>query len=688
MKRIVIIFSALCVGLLVSLGSFGQVLISNPCNVGSQPGSEWPLDGTCYNVSTASFTPLINPGSCNSGGVDDGWAWFTGDGNDITVTFDPDASYDPVLHVFEAYAPCTVFEVGCSDNCCDDANETVTISPSINGQIYFIRLQDWNSNATMTGCLSVSNPIPPVLGCTDPMATNYNSLATVDDGSCVYPPVDYLMSTTGINNEYVGSCLVTDCGPSIFTDDGGFGGDYSNSIGTSSMFGTAGIYRVFCPSAAGMCMEATFNSFDVSAAADYLTVGNGPTQNSPWFTTPPASATGLITGTPVVPFTYTSTDSSGCLTFRFYSNGFTTAPGWSATLQCVPCAGGPNGTDNNDCANMTPLCSGATINGNATGPGISAEGCTGSTCPAGGENHTSWYTFTAQTTGTIELTITPTTGTDDYDYAIYGPNVTCGALGSPLNCSDSGTTGPTGITNVSPNEFTEDVTGDGWTETITANMGDSYILVIDEWTPTGLGYDLSFGGTASLDCAVLLPVELSTFTAEYVPENDVVDLFWSTESENNNDFFNVERSIDGVDYKKISTVKGAGNTDHQTQYFTIDEDPFTGVNYYRLKQVDFNGEFEYSDVVAVNILDDFYDLLSVFPNPTTGKTEVIFNSYTNENVLLSVMSSEGTTIVNTMIEATKGGNRFNLDLSMKPRGVYIVTITSRDKVYRSKLVKE
>jgi hypothetical protein len=52
------------------------------------------------------------------------------------------------------------------------------------------------------------------------------------------------------------------------------------------------------------------------------------------------------------------------------------------------------------------------------------------------------------------------------------------------------------------------------------------------------------------------------------------------------------------------------------------------------------------------------------------------------------MSSEGSTIVNTMIEATKGGNRFNLDISMKPRGVYIISITSRDKVYRAKLIKE
>ena len=230
-------------------------------------------------------------------------------------------------------------------------------------------------------------------GCTDPAALNYNSSATYDDGSCTYPAPDYSMSTAGINGEYVGNCLVADCGPSSFTDDGGFAGNYSNSINQ--------IYRVFCPEIAGNCMRVTFNDVDFYNTLDYLTIKNGPTQNS----TDIDQITSTDNGT--TPFSYTSSDPSGCLTFRQNTSSANVAGGWSAILECVPCAGGPSGTENYDCVNMTPLCSSASVGGNASGPGLSAEGCTGSDCPAGGENHTNWYTFTAQTSGTLNITIAP-----------------------------------------------------------------------------------------------------------------------------------------------------------------------------------------------------------------------------------------------------------------------------------------
>ena len=507
--------------------------------------------------------------------------------------------------------------------------------------------------------------------------------------SCVACPVpaDYTMPTTSINGEYVGACLVSDCGPFTFADDGDLAGNYSNNINN--------IYRVFCPNAAGQCMQVTFNSFDLFNTFDYLLVKNGPTQNSPDFVTPPATATAYAGVTALnsnlngsTPFSYTSTDASGCLTFRNFTSGVSNASGWDATLQCVPCAGGPNGTDNNDCQTMTPLCSTATITGNASGPGIVAEGCNGTACPAGGENHTNWYTFTAQTSGTIQVTMTPTSGTDDYDFAIYGPNVTCGALGSPLRCTDSGLTGTTGLTSIAL-DATEDVTGDSFLQEITAIAGQSFILVVDEWSPTsGGGYDLTFGGTASLDCSVLLlPIELSEFNANYSPEYDVVDLSWTTESERDNDRFEIEKSVDGINFEVFHSMKGAGTTQMQTQYYTIDENPYNGVNYYRLNQFDFDGNSKYSEIRAVNILNDDYDLLSVFPNPTSGQTEVIFNSYSKEEVNLKVFSSDGRVVVDMPLDATPGGNRFELDLSNHEQGLYFITITTGTKTYTTKVTK-
>lgn len=520
---------------------------------------------------------------------------------------------------------------------------------------------------------------------------NQNTCMTVQWActSCAPPPgADYTHPTAGIQGEYVGACLVSDCGPFTYADNGDLGGNYSNNVAT---------YRVFCPSLAGNCMRVTFNSFSIQNGFDDLMVINGPTQLSGVFTGAPTTASGYaaplqnsLTGNlnGVTPFSFQSTDDSGCLGFFFISNGNTVGPGWNATLQCVPCAGGPNGTDNSDCVNMTPLCSAAPVSTNSTGPGIVAEGCTGATCPAGGENHSNWYTFTAQTSGTLNVLVTPVNPADDYDIAIYGPNVTCGALGPALRCTDSGEPGTTGASppGVTP---TQDVTGNPpFVSPLNVIAGESYILVVDKWSPAlASGYTLSFSGTASLDCTVL-PIELTDFNAIYQPDLDLVDVYWTTATEYNSDYFNVEKSVDGVNYEVIARVESVKNSTTETNYITVDEKPNLGVNYYRLNQFDADGSSKYSEVRAVNILDNEYDMLSVFPNPTTGITEVIFNAYSKGEAQLSVTSYDGSTIVNTPIEAKKGGNRFDLDLSAQARGVYIITITTKDKVYKTKVVKE
>jgi len=602
-------------------------------------------------------------------------------GQTYTWTTCGDNSFDTQLTLWTG-ASCGSGFLAYNDDFCG-LQSTITWTATFTGQVNLLvsRYNCGNQNACMTvqwACTSCG-AIP---GCTNPAALNYNPLATIDDGSCIFPGVDYVHPTAGINNEFVGACLVADCGPFVYTDNGAFASNYANNIGA---VGFGGIYRVFCPETAGNCMQVTFNSFNV-AAGDYMTIGNGPTQNSTFFTTAPAPASGQITGTPATPFSYTSTDASGCLTFRFYSGPSVTAAGWGATLQCVPCAGGPNGTDPNDCISMIPLCSGANVPGDATGPGIVAEGCNGTACPAGGENHTMWYQIQAQTTGTINVTITPTDPADDYDFAVYGPNATCGALGSPLRCSDSGTTGTTGTGGDTDN--TEDVTGNGQLAAINAIAGQTFIIVVDEWSPnpTGSGFNLGFGGTASLDCAIL-PVELNEFNAEYVADENVVDLFWSTASERDNDRFEVERSTDGVHFEIINTMKGAGTTTNETQYYTVDQDPSIGVNYYRLNQWDTDGNSKHSEVRAVNILDDVYDLLSFFPNPTNGKTEVIFNSYRKEEVYLEVTTFDGKSVVKMPLNAVKGGNRFDLDLTNLDGSMFIVTITTSEKVYAGKLMK-
>ncbi|MEQ8908791.1 MAG: hypothetical protein RIC95_06340 [Vicingaceae bacterium] len=166
-------------------------------------------------------------------------------------------------------------------------------------------------------------------------------------------------------------------------------------------------------------------------------------------------------------------------------------------------------------------------------------------------------------------------------------------------------------------------------------------------------YDSDNGGLASntpdldgdgeydfrdVDNQVSLPIELVSFTARKIGIEALLD--WSTESEVNNDFFEVQRSIDGKSFTTIGKVKGAGNSNQLLNYQFYDRKPFSGLNYYRLKQIDFDGGFSFSAVQAL----DFEDAIgfNLYPNPSHGGSLLL----ELENPLageyeLQLMSAEG-----------------------------------------------
>ncbi|MEZ4921687.1 MAG: T9SS type A sorting domain-containing protein [Crocinitomicaceae bacterium] len=111
-----------------------------------------------------------------------------------------------------------------------------------------------------------------------------------------------------------------------------------------------------------------------------------------------------------------------------------------------------------------------------------------------------------------------------------------------------------------------------------------------------------------------LPIELLSFEAKL--NNEQVDLFWTTVSESNNDYFEIERSFDGQQWEYLETVDGAGTSSITLNYKVIDSKPHAGVNYYRLKQVDFDGNYEFSSVAKVDVPFNNLGNLVIYPNPT------------------------------------------------------------------------
>ena len=480
---------------------------------------------------------------------------------------------------------------------------------------------------------------------------------------------NYYHPTTGLQNTYVGACMVSTCSGNYY-DSGGPSGDYSNFVNN--------VYRTFCPSTAGMCMRVTFSQFNVEPANgpncyDFLQIKAGPTQNSPNI------FSGCGTNVSIGPFT--SNDPSGCLTFRFYSDFTITRPGWAATLSCVPCANGPVSGSNSDCSFATAICSNSGFTGASSGPGLASEGCSGCNLS---ENFSNWYYFEAQTSGTLRLTIDPNVNTDDYDFAIYGPNVTCGSLGTPVRCSYAANTGNTGMSPTATDN-SEDVLGDGFVAPLNVTAGQSYYLMVNKWSAGGAGFTLDWtGSTASLDCAVL-PIELLSFTARM--NRHIVDLNWITATETNNDYFLVEKSADGIDYAAFNRIKGAGTSLQAQSYHTIDPEPYPEISYYRLKQVDFDGKYSYSDIVAVN--NDPSALFSFAPVPAGESLTIYFNAVSNVLSTVVIIDLKGRELIARDVMLEEGNNIINLDISDLSSGFYMVKlIEATGTKYSGKMAKK
>ena len=122
-------------------------------------------------------------------------------------------------------------------------------------------------------------------------------------------------------------------------------------------------------------------------------------------------------------------------------------------------------------------------------------------------------------------------------------------------------------------------------------------------------------GYSDAACTNVLPVELTSFTITQQAKTFLLQ--WQTVSETDNAGFEIQSSKDGQNWRLLDFVKGNGTTIETQDYKWYDEQPLSGVSYYRLKQVDTDGEYEYSAVIAANFKEEKDSELVVFPNPAT-----------------------------------------------------------------------
>ncbi len=389
-----------------------------------------------------------------------------------------------------------------------------------------------------------------------------------------------------------------------------------------------------------------------------------------------------------------------------YNSGTPPAPGivYSTTITCNPPPATPE-----DCVGGATICNNLGINNNTNSTGSVADLNPGNYgCLLAAEQQGTWYNFAISSGGTLGMTIDPS-GNDDYDWAIWGPyppgsttTGVCPPLGPPVRCSfasgsdsfittgsyNTGTGTPTAAW-ASPQfapplpALSDPVGGDGWTPGMNVSIGQVYLLYISNFSLSGQSFALSWqlGAGASLDCTVL-PMELVHLDASW--EDDKALVSWITASEQNSDYFTVERSVDGRLFEAVGTLPAQGNSQQSISYQLVDPDPATGISYYRLIQADLDGATWVSHVVELKN-GNAGAIAFPFPNPAQNDLWVpLPNGHSIDRI--TIYDLQGHELRSTAV--LRSEHISHMDLQDLPDGSYMVVSMAADGLsHRSAVVK-
>jgi hypothetical protein len=178
-----------------------------------------------------------------------------------------------------------------------------------------------------------------------------------------------------------------------------------------------------------------------------------------------------------------------------------------------------------------------------------------------------------------------------------------------------------------------------------------------------------------------LPVQLLSFDAKAY--NQKVNLTWSTATETNNKGFEIEKSTDGINFEYVAFVasQGNGNASFEQTYTAIDNTPYNGVSYYRLKQTDFNGAYEYSDVKAVEFNTSSF--VTLYPNPATTFINIkVGEQYTNAT--FKIINVLGTQMLN--VTEFNTDNTASVNVASFAAGIYFLEINTGKSIEKIKFV--
>lgn len=310
------------------------------------------------------------------------------------------------------------------------------------------------------------------------------------------------------------------------------------------------------------------------------------------------------------------------------------------------------------------------------------------------------------TPGTITLRIKNTHASNhiyvlDVSYDLWVRNNTSTSNGFNFSYS----TDDISYTNVAALDYSTTATADA---SGIVNTGVHYVSINTiDIDPGAYGYlrwsvvDISGSGerdefylnSITVNAPQLLPVGLVNFDVQAL--NATVELSWQTQTELNNNYFSIERSsTDNPVFKELGTIDAAGNSAQLLSYLFIDNNPEAGINYYRLKQIDFDGNYSYSDVKAVqfganeNSISDFL----IYPNPATST--ILLSNFKNsitDGAIFYLSSVDGRNVpfkLNANHFDFYPYNSYSFNISELPSGLYHLTIVSGENLMTADFVKK
>jgi photosystem II stability/assembly factor-like uncharacterized protein len=174
-----------------------------------------------------------------------------------------------------------------------------------------------------------------------------------------------------------------------------------------------------------------------------------------------------------------------------------------------------------------------------------------------------------------------------------------------------------------------------------------------------------------------LPVEIISFTGHFNKTANANDLAWTTASETNNHYFEIMKSINGVDFFSIGKVNSSGNSSGNSDYSYQDLDPSAGNNFYRLKQVDLDGRTKNSGIIKIEVKKNATDL-NIYPNPSTSKISIEYADGF-DNVRMDFINMLGVHVTDKTVIYRESNRKINVEISQLPPGLYVVKLSGKSE---------